>query len=1167
MKILKNIILFLIPVIIIWGSYYVYHTWVSEINKNKKEAQIIAETAANAINGISLERTIKENNIFDYDAYSTIKNRLMQFRIIYDQVRFVYIYTQINGKLYIVADSEPVFAHDYSPPFQEYTEASEQYWIPFSSKKTLITLPVTDRWGEWISILVPLYEAKSGHIHLVFGIDYYADNWTKSAFLHTLRMGILIITLVLLLLTFYLIVNKNEQLKKEGALLEKSESRLKRAQVLAHVGNWELDLQTKLTWVSDEATRIFGINKNINTFPFDAIKRIVHPDDRAGRELALQQLLTKNIKYDFEFRIIRPVDGQERILHSNAELEYDEHGRPEKITGVIQDITERKKAQQELVKKTEELDNYFTNALDLFCIANTNGYFIKLNKEWENTLGYTLDDMEGKKFFDFIHPDDLQPTLDAVATLAGQEQILNFINRYRAKNGAYHFIEWRSKPAGNLIFAAARDITERKATENLLQQTRQNYETFFNTIDEFLFVLDENGNILYTNNTVINRLGYSSEELSGLSVLLLHPPERREEAGRIVLEMLEGKVQFCPVPIMTKSGKYIPVETRVTRGMWDGKPVLFGVSKDISLLKFSEEKFSKVFYINPSACGLSDVVTGKYIEVNAAFYSLLGFSKDEVIGKTASELGILSQITKKEILSYTGNDGKVTNAETHLIAKNGEIKDVLLSADIIELQDRKYRFTVVNDITERKRMEEALRESEEKYRLLIENSHDVIYTLNFDGKFLFVSPAWTTLLGHPVEKVVGKNFQEFVHPDDIPACLAFLHKAVSSGQRQEGIEYRVRHNDGSWRWHTSSGVPLLNSVGQVIGYEGIARDINDRKRIEKELIESEKRYILAIEGTSAGLWDWDMINDKVMFSPYWKSMLGYADPEISNDFKGWQNLWHPDDKENIEKIIQDYVEGKTNHYEVIHRLRHKNGDWRWILTRGVLLRDAAGKPSRWIGTNLDITEQKLTEEKIKSLLAEKEIILKEVHHRIRNNMNTIRSLLYLQAGSVNDPAIIDALKDAGSRVQSMMILYDKLYQTTQTSEMSVKLYFQELVPQIISNFPNRDSVQVNMNIQDFILDVKRLSPLGIMVNELLTNIMKYAFNGRKDGIITLSVTCEINIIVLVIDDNGNGLPENINFENSTGFGLMLVAMLTKQLDGSIKIERDNGTKIVLQFEK
>ena len=140
------------------------------------------------------------------------------------------------------------------------------------------------------------------------------------------------------------------------------------------------------------------------------------------------------------------------------------------------------------------------------------------------------------------------------------------------------------------------DISERKQTEDVLARTQQNYETFFNTIDEFLFVLDQQGNIIHTNSTVVERLGYTSKELFGKPVLMLHPPERREEAGRIVAEMLNGGTEFCPVPIVTKSGVQIPVETRVSHGFWDGKPVIFGVTKDIAKIKLSEEKFSKIFY-------------------------------------------------------------------------------------------------------------------------------------------------------------------------------------------------------------------------------------------------------------------------------------------------------------------------------------------------------------------------------------------------------------------------------------------------------------------------------------------------------------------------------------------------------------------------------------------
>ena len=134
---------------------------------------------------------------------------------------------------------------------------------------------------------------------------------------------------------------------------------------------------------------------------------------------------------------------------------------------------------------------------------------------------------------------------------------------------------------------------------------------------------------------------------------------------------------------------------------------------------------------------------------------------------------------------------------------------------------------------------QALKESEEKHRLLVENSHDILYTLTAGGVFTFVSPAWTVLLGHPVTQVTGQSFQQFVHPDDIPGCMVWLQKVIETEQRQEGVEYRVRHTDGSWYWHTSSAVPLRDKAGTVVGFEGTARDITERKKAEEALKKSE----------------------------------------------------------------------------------------------------------------------------------------------------------------------------------------------------------------------------------------------------------------------------------------------------------------------------------------
>jgi PAS domain S-box-containing protein len=214
---------------------------------------------------------------------------------------------------------------------------------------------------------------------------------------------------------------------------------------------------------------------------------------------------------------------------------------------------------------------------------------------------------------------------------------------------------------------------------------------------------------------------------------------------------------------------------------------------------------------------------------------------------------------------------------------------------------------------------------------------------------------------------------------------------------------------------------------------------------------------------------------------------------------------------------------------------------------------------------MDITDRKLAEETVYNLLNEKELILKEVHHRVKNNMYNIGALLNMQANARTDEAAKNVLFDAAGRVQSMSVLYDKLYRSEFTAAVSLKEYFPDLIYEIAGIFPQKKFVKIKTDIEDIVLDAKILSILGILVNEIITNSMKYAFTGRNNGVINVTASKTGDKIIITIADDGEGIPESITFENSTGFGMQLVGMLTEQLEGSIKIERGEGTRFVLEF--
>ena len=223
------------------------------------------------------------------------------------------------------------------------------------------------------------------------------------------------------------------------------------------------------------------------------------------------------------------------------------------------------------------------------------------------------------------------------------------------------------------------------------------------------------------------------------------------------------------------------------------------------------------------------------------------------------------------------------------------------------------------------------------------------------------------------------------------------------------------------------------------------------------------------------------------------------------------------------------------------------------------------KKGYFVTISSDITERKQAEHQIRSLLAEKELLLQEVHHRIKNNMVTIMSLLSLQSDMLKDPGAISAFHDTRSRIRSMAVLYEKLYRSTDFRAVSAKEYLPALVNEIVDNFPHRENIRIVTRVEDKVLDSKILSPLGIIINELITNAMKYAFNGIDSGKILVSFSIENEMATLVVEDNGIGIPGSIDMANPAGFGLQLVTILSEQLDGSLKVDEEKGTKFVLEF--
>jgi len=341
------------------------------------------------------------------------------------------------------------------------------------------------------------------------------------------------------------------------------------------------------------------------------------------------------------------------------------------------------------------------------------------------------------------------------------------------------------------------------------------------------------------------------------------------------------------------------------------------------------------------------------------------------------------------------------------------------------------------------------------------------------------------------------------------------------------------------------------------------RNISGQKKAEESLRHSEALFRSVFDQSAVGSVIVGLDKKFIRLNAAFCNFLGYEEAELIG--KTIADITYPEDVKLGMAEMRQLMDNKRESTRFEKRYLRKDGSVVWGEINISLIKDDADEPLFFLPTIIDITERKLAEKKIGDLLAERELTLKEVHHRIKNNMGTIGSLLSLQAHSTKNSEISAALDEAGNRIRTMQLLYDKLYRSDNFNRVSVKDYLFSLVEAMINNYPKIMKVRVTYDIEDFELEAAILQPLGIMINELLTNIMKYAFIGKEGGQIIVSASLSTNLVSVVVQDDGVGMPESIDFGNTPGFGLELIHALAMQLDGKVRIERGTGTKVVLEF--
>ncbi len=399
-------------------------------------------------------------------------------------------------------------------------------------------------------------------------------------------------------------------------------------------------------------------------------------------------------------------------------------------------------------EKFQTLFSVISDAVLIFDAATFQ--LVEANDAAVRLYGWNRDELLALKSLDISA--DLEASLASYAETR-EKSVIEGLRYHKKKDGTFFPVEIARSffclRGRDYFCGVIRDITERKRAEEELQEGRENFRAFFETMDDIIIVGEPDGQIIYSNAAGSRKLGYSPEELKTMHVLDLHPREKRLEAERIFAEMFKGERDACPLPLAKKDGVYLPVETRIWFGKWSGKDCIFGLSKDLSKEQAALQKFNRLFNGNPAPMAVSSLPERKFTEVNDAFLSTMGFSRDEVVGKTSEELGLF---VEPEIQSHVAlalqDEGSVRDIEMKVRKKDGTILDGLFFGEIIDNQGQKSLLSLMVDITGRKRLDEQLKQAADRYETVANFTYDWEYWIDHDGCIIYMSPSCERITGY-----------------------------------------------------------------------------------------------------------------------------------------------------------------------------------------------------------------------------------------------------------------------------------------------------------------------------------------------------------------------------------------------------------------------------------
>ena len=813
---------------------------------------------------------------------------------------------------------------------------------------------------------------------------------------------------------------------------------------------------------------------------------------------------------------------------------------------------------------------------------------VYFSPRWKSMLGYAEHEIPNlfSEWERLVHPAELPGARAAVgAYLDGTAPGFGLELRMLHKDGAYRWIYTRGVaqygPDGSpyRMGGSHTDVTARRASEAALRESEKRFRAIFDQTFQFIGLMAADGTLLEANRTALTAAGLAEAEVLGKpfweTPWWAHDPVQQARLRDAVARANRGETVRFVATHRASNGEVLWVDFSL-KPFHDADgavALLIPEGRDITAIKRSADTLEATEALlrqfikhAPAAIAMLDTEM-RYVQTSDRWLTDYHLTGQDVIGRTHYEVFPDVPVRWKEIHQRVLAGAVEACAEDPFPRADGR-------TEWLQWEARPWRkvggeigglvfYTQV--ITDRIRAAEALRDSEERYRLLIEGVADyAIYMLDAGGRVASWNPGAERIKGYTAEEIIGCHLSTFYPPEDVAAGRVEWALAAAADGHFEDEGWRVRKG-GSRFWAGVVIRAVRDVTGRLRGYAKITRDLTNRRSVELALRESEERFRSAFDFAPIGValvspdGHWLKVNQSVC------ALVGYSEPELlAIDF---QTITHPDDLGTDLALVEGVLSGTRATYQMEKRYFHKAGHVVHALLAVSLVRDPRGHPLYFISQIQDITERKQAEGRLLASVREKEVMLKEIHHRVKNNLQIISTLLDLQADGVTDPAALVAFRESRGRVRSMALIHERLYRSENLASVEFGTYVRNLAEDLFRAYRADDEairLSVSVSVPPVPLDIA--IPCGLLVNELVSNCLKYAFAGRESGMIDVSLeTTGTGTNVLTVADDGVGLPPGLDFRHTSSFGLQLANTLVEQLGGDIALESSGGARFTVRF--